>query len=99
MSKTLVLNPFQQKAFSELCQFAMALHSYQRMDVMQEELWELLKSALDPGHFKCQDAVITSNMLCLYEKLEAMITAVYGLAADPYRDKKSKKKTKKKRTS
>jgi hypothetical protein len=99
MSETYALKPFQQKAYNELCKLSIAFHNAQPLEDMQQDLWEMLKAALEPSDSLCQDGFMSSNMLYLYEQLEAVITAVYGLAADPFEDKKTKKKKKKKTAS
>src|SRR5882762_5526445 len=99
MSETVVLKPFQQKAFGQLCDLAKAFHNYQSLESMQEHLWEMLKAALEPSDCSYQSAFITCRMLSLYEQLEAAIPAIYGLALGPFEDKKTKKKPIKKKTS
>ena len=91
MSETFVLKAFQQKAFGELCQLAIAFHNYHSLEWMQEKLWEMLTND--------QDAITIGHMFSLYEQLEAIIPAVYGLALDPFEGKKTKKTAKKKKAS
>ena len=99
MSETFVLKAFQQKAFGELCQLAIAFHNYHSLEWMQEKLWEMLKAAIEPSNTNYQDAITIGHMFSLYEQLEAIIPAVYGLALDPFEGKKTKKTAKKKKAS